>query len=132
MSRFAGWIPFLWVAVGGALGSVLRYWSYGFVYRFLPDTFPYATLGVNVLGSAFIGFFAALTATEGRLMAPANVRLFVMPGICGGFTTFSTFSLETVNLARGGQSGKALANVLLSVLCCLAGTWLGHLVATER
>jgi CrcB protein len=122
--------PYVWVAVGGALGSAFRYWSYGFVYRFLPETFPWGTLWVNILGSAFIGFFAALTAAEGRLLVPSYVRLFVMPGICGGFTTFSTFSLETINLARGGEFGKAGINVAASVLFCLLGAWVGHVMAT--
>jgi CrcB protein len=132
MIRITEWSPLFWVALGGALGSVLRFWSYGFVYRFLPDTFPYATLAVNILGSTFIGFFAALTATEGRLMAPAYLRLFVMPGICGGFTTFSTFSLETVTLARDGHAARAVANVAASVGFCLLGAWLGQWLANER
>ncbi len=121
--------PFAWVAVGGALGSVLRYWSYGAVYRFLPETFPWGTLAVNVIGSTFIGFFAALTATEGRLLVPSYIRTFVMPGICGGFTTFSTFSLETANLARNGEWGKAGINVGASVFFCLLGAWVGHMMA---
>lgn len=130
MIRLSELSPYVWVAAGGAVGSALRYWSYGAVYRFMPETFPWGTLGVNIVGSAFIGFFAALTAAEGRLLVPSYVRTFVMPGMCGGFTTFSTFSLETVNLARNGEFGKAGINVAVSILFCLLGAWVGNMIAT--
>lgn len=128
--RFSEWSPFVWVALGGALGSVLRYWCYGVVYRVLPETFPWGTLAVNIIGSTFIGFFAVFTGTEGRLLVPPYVRLFVMPGMCGGFTTFSTFSLETVNLARGGEMTKAGMNAASSLLFCLVGAWIGAMIAS--
>ncbi len=121
--------PYLWVALGSALGGALRYWSYGAVYRFVPETFPWGTLLVNILGSTFIGFFAAISSADGRLLVPPPVRLFVMPGVCGGFTTFSTFSLETLNLARDGQWARAGVNVSASLLFCLLGVWAGHIIA---
>ncbi|HEU5069469.1 MAG TPA: fluoride efflux transporter CrcB [Verrucomicrobiae bacterium] len=119
---------YLWVALGGALGSVGRYWLNGIVaQRFA--TFPAGTLTVNILGSFIIGVIGALTSPEAR-MAPesrAFVTQFVMIGICGGFTTFSSFSLQTLNLLRDREWFYAGGNVLLSVVLCLAGTWLGYL-----
>ena len=83
-----------------------------------------------MIGSNFIGFFAAITATEGRLFVPASARMFVMVGLCGGFTTFSSFSLETLNLARDGQFVKATVNILATVISCLVGVWCGALLAS--
>ena len=84
---------YLAVALGAALGGVGRFWVGGVAARFLGETLPWGTFLVNVIGSAFLGFFAALTATEGRFLVPSSTRAFVMVGLCGGFTTFSTFSL---------------------------------------
>jgi CrcB protein len=106
-----------------------RYWGYGFMARLLGETFPWGTMAVNVLGSSFIGFFAALSGPDGRLLVPSSVRQFVMVGVCGGFTTFSTFSLETLNQARDGEWLKAFANVLGTLCACFAGVWAGHLLA---
>ncbi len=94
-------------------------------------TFPWGTLIVNILGCTFIGFFATMTAPEGRWLVSTPARQFVMVGICGGFTTFSSFSLETLNLARAGEPGRALAYVLASVLICLLGVWAGYAAALE-
>jgi len=121
--------PYAWIALGSALGGALRYSWYGIMARLFGETFPWGTLAVNIAGCTFIGFFASFTGPDGRVLVSPTVRQFVMPGLCGGFTTFSTFSLETLNLARDGEWGKAAANVLASVLLCLAGVWLGHLVA---
>ena len=86
---------------------------------------------INITGSFIIGFFASLTGTEGRwLMSPA-FRIFFMIGICGGYTTFSSFSLQTLNLANEGEWLRAGANILLSVVLCLAGVWLGWLLASN-
>ena len=85
---------------------------------------------MNVLGCWFIGLFATLTGPEGRWLASSSFRMFVMTGICGGYTTFSTFGLETLNLARDGQWFKAGANVIGSMVFCLVGVWLGHMLAT--
>ena len=119
------------IAFGGALGSVLRFWLSGLTAAHIGETFPGGTLLINVLGSFVIGFFATLTGPEGRWFAGAETRQFVMTGICGGFTTFSSFSLQTLNLARGGEWLRAGGNVTGSVALCLAAVWLGHLLATQ-
>jgi CrcB protein len=119
---------YLWIAFGSALGGMARYGAQGFFARYVSATFPWGTLFVNVTGCCFIGLFAALTAPEGRLMAPVSVRQFVMIGICGGYTTFSSFGLETLNLARDHDMGRAAANVALSMVLCLSGVWLGYLL----
>lgn len=118
------------IGLGAAIGGMGRYWCNGAAARFLGDTFPWGAYTVNVLGSFVIGLFAALTGPEGRLLAPVSTRLFVTVGLCGGFTTFSTFSLETLNLLRDGQFGKASFNVAATVISCLLGVWLGWLLAT--
>lgn len=123
-------MTYLWIAAGSALGGMARYWCGGVIARWLGPAFPWGTLTVNVLGCAFIGGFATLTAPEGRWLVSTTARQFVMIGVCGGFTTFSSFSLETLNLVRDGQWARAAANILGSVLLCLAGVWLGHLAAT--
>ena len=116
---------YLWIALGSAIGGAARYWCYGFAGKYWGGTFPWGTLAVNVLGSAAIGFIATLTSTDGKLLVPSSVRLFVTAGLCGGFTTFSTFSLETLNLARDGEWFKVLGNVTATLLLCLVGVWLG-------
>ncbi len=120
----------LWIALGGALGSVSRYWIAVWA---LPASrhLPWGTIGINVAGSFLIGFFGTLTLEGGRHPAPEWARLFVMVGICGGFTTFSSFSLQTLDLLRGGAWGRALVNVGLSVLLCLAAVAAGHAVAAQ-
>lgn len=120
---------YFWVGIGGALGSLTRYWASGIVARHIGETFPWGTLVVNVTGSFFIGLFAALTGPEGRLLVPGWFRQpFVMAGFCGGYTTFSSFSLQTLSLVQESQWFAAAGNVILSVLCCLAGVWLGHIL----
>ena len=118
---------YIWVAVGGAIGTVGRYWLSGVVAALIGETFPWGTLVINVTGSFVIGLFASVTAPQGRLMVPSLGRQFFMIGICGGYTTFSSFSLQTLNLAREGQWAYATLNVVLSVLLCLAGVWLGSM-----
>ena len=113
------------VAIGGAIGSVGRYACSGLAARAFGESFPWGTILVNVLGSFVIGLVAALAAPEGRLFLPANARLFLMFGICGGFTTFSSFSLQTLNLMRDGAWVWAGANVVSSVVLCVLFTWLG-------
>jgi CrcB protein len=116
---------FLLVAAGGAAGSVARYWMALAVLRLTGPGFPLGTVLINILGSFVIGWFSIFTAPGGRFPAPESTRAFVMTGLCGGFTTFSAFSLQTVELLRAGHGGRALANVLLSVTLCLAATALG-------
>lgn len=119
----------LWIFIGGGLGSLARWWASGFVAQRFGETFPWGTLLVNVSGSFVIGLFAALTGPDGRWLAPASFRQFFMLGICGGYTTFSSFSLQTLNLVEDGQWFKAGANAILSLVLCLAGVWLGHILA---
>ncbi len=124
-------ITTLWIAIGGALGSIARYWMAVGVARLTGPDFPWGTILINILGSFVIGLFAALTAAgTGRWAVPADLRSFVMVGICGGFTTFSSFSLQTLELMRDGRMGQAMANVLLSVALCLAAVAAGHAAAT--
>jgi CrcB protein len=121
---------YLWVALGGAIGSVARFGLGGLVSQKFGETFPWGTLTVNVAGSFIIGFLAALTSSEGRLnpqMRVLTTQLF-MTGVCGGFTTFSSFSLQTINLMRDGEWLYAGGNVLFSVLLCLIATWLGFML----
>lgn len=122
---------YLWIALGSAAGGAARYWCYGVFARWIGATFPWGTLFVNIAGCSFIGFFATLTGPDGRMFVGPLARQVVMAGICGGFTTFSSFGLETLNLARDGEFFKASANVLASVAFCLAGVWLGHVLGVS-
>lgn len=117
------------VIIGGAIGSGLRYLLSGMVAARVGESFPYGTLAVNVMGSLAIGFFATLTAVDGRWMVSPGARMFFMSGVCGGFTTFSSFSLQTLALARDAEWLYAGLNILGSVALCLAGVWLGHVLA---
>jgi CrcB protein len=121
-----------WIGVGAgaAAGGVARYAVAQWFGQKVAPGFPWGTLFINVTGSAFIGFFATFTGQEGRLLVAPQVRLLVMTGICGGYTTFSSFSLETLRLMQDRQYGAALANACGSVCLCLIGVWLGHLLAT--
>jgi len=123
-------LNYAWVALGGALGSVIRFFISGLVASSFGERFPWGTLIINVTGSFIIGFFGTLTGDQGKFMAPSAVRTFFMVGICGGYTTFSSFSLQTLQLAQKNQWLWAGANVLFSVVLCLFGVWLGHVLAT--
>jgi fluoride exporter len=120
---------YLLVALGGALGSVLRFWLSTQFERRLGEAFPWGTIAVNVTGSFLIGLCFSLKGTGGEPMLGSSARALVIVGVLGGYTTFSAFSLQTLNLLRNGQPGLAVANVLLSVLVCLLAVWLGHLAA---
>jgi protein CrcB len=122
-------LTYLWIALGGALGSVGRAWLAIAVARLTGPQFPWGTILVNIAGSFVIGFFGALTGPEGRFSVPGDARAFVMVGICGGFTTFSSFSLQTFDLLRDGRAGQAAGNVLLSVALCLLAVSIGHYAA---
>lgn len=117
------------IFLGGGLGSLARWWASGFVAERFGETFPWGTILVNISGSFVIGLFATLTGPEGRWLASANSRLFFMVGVCGGYTTFSSFSLQTLNLAQEGQWFRAGANAVLSLVLCLLAVWLGHILA---
>ena len=122
-------MTWLWVMLGSALGGAARYWLSGIAAQHISDTFPIGTLIVNVIGSFVIGFFATLTGPDGRMFVGTDARQFVMTGVCGGFTTFSSFSLQTLNLARDGEMALAGANIVLSLVLCLVAVWLGHVAA---
>jgi len=124
-------IPYLYVAIGGALGSLGRYGFGLAASRWMGDAFPWGTIAINIIGSFVIGFFAALTVPDGAIPASANLRTFVMVGICGGFTTFSSFSLQTFSLARDGNWFAAMGNIVLSVVLCLLAVTAGQ-VAADR
>jgi len=120
---------YVWIALGGALGSVARYACSVAAARWLGAAFPWGTLFVNVAGSFAIGLLASLIAADGRPLLGADARAFVTIGVLGGFTTFSSFSLETLELARGGALGAAALNVGFSVALCLVGVSLGSAAA---
>jgi CrcB protein len=123
-------LNYFWVSVGGAVGTAARFWLSGIVAQRYGQTFPYGTLVVNVTGSFIIGLFAALTDPDGRWLVSPSVRQFVMIGVCGGYTTFSSFSLQTLSLAQDGEWFRAAANSFLSFALCLIAVWLGHFCVT--
>jgi CrcB protein len=118
----------LWVALGSALGGVFRYWCSGFIAERIGETFPWGTLFVNIVGSMLIGVFATVTAPDGRLFVGAETRVFFMFGMFGGFTTFSSFSLQTLNLMQDGEWLYVSGYIVGSVVLCLVGVWLGHML----
>lgn len=121
---------YLLVALGGAIGSVVRHWLTETVTTRLDSAFPWGTFLVNVSGCLLIGFFASLSGPAWRQFTSTEGRAFFMVGLCGGYTTFSAFSLQTLNLMRLGEWPRAAAYVAGSVMLCVLGVWLGHLLAT--
>ncbi len=120
---------YLWVGIGSACGGMARFWVSGIVAERVGQRFPWGTIIINITGSLIIGILYALTLPEGRLNTS---RIFatqlLMVGVCGGYTTFSSFSLQTLTLARDGQWFWAGGNVLISVVACLVAVWLGFLL----
>jgi CrcB protein len=119
------------VALGSALGGTARWLAGEALHDWAGTGFPWATLFVNVTGSFLIGLYAALAGPDGRLLAGPRQRQFVMTGICGGYTTFSIFSLETVRLVEAGRHALAGLNVALSVGLWLASVWAGWALANR-
>jgi CrcB protein len=122
-------MAYVLVAVGGAIGSVARYGVGEWVASVLGTAFPWGTLIVNIVGSFIIGAVAALAGSD----APAitdNARLFLAVGVCGGFTTFSAFSLQTLALIQAGAWPQAVLNIAGSVVLCLIAVWVGTLAAS--
>ena len=121
-------LNYLWIMMGGALGTGARFWLSGLIAQRAGEFFPLGTLIVNISGSFAIGFFAALADPQGPLLITPRFRQFFMIGIFGGYTTFSSFSLQTLDLLQEGDWLKAGLNTVLSVFCCLLAVWLGRIL----
>ena len=123
-------MAYLWVGLGSALGGMGRFWIAGFIGQRHGDAFPWGTILVNTTGSFAIGVLAAFTGADGRLHPKLNLLAaqFFMVGICGGYTTFSSFSLQTLKLIQAGSWSQAGANIVLSVAACLVAVWIGYLL----
>jgi fluoride exporter len=121
----------LWVLLGSALGGMGRYALSGFVARRIGEIFPWGTLLVNISGAFVIGVAAAMVAPGGVWPGDPTVRQLVMTGLCGGYTTFSSFTLQTLNLTRAGERGRALANIVGSVALCLIAVWAGYALGRQ-
>jgi len=122
-------LQLLTIAGGGALGAVLRFGMSSYVYRLLGRDFPYGTLAVNVVGSLFMGILFVLFVERG--LVSAEWRSAIIIGFLGAFTTFSTFSIETLMLVESGELSRAALNVVLSVTLCLVATWLGLVMGRQ-
>jgi CrcB protein len=120
---------YFWVAMGGAIGSMARHWSTAVGNLLFGAAFPWGTLLINIIGSFVIGFFFVITGPDGRFDASLGARLFVMTGICGGYTTFSAFSLQTLTIFQDGAWLRGGGYVIASVVLCLIAVWLGHAAA---
>ena len=118
------------VALGGAIGTVARY-LLALAAAPISASLPWGTIAINIAGSFLIGLVGTLTLAQGRYPMPETARLFVMVGFCGGFTTFSSFSLQTLDLLRAGAIGRAALNIAASVLLCLAAVALGHVAGAR-
>lgn len=116
-------MKYVLIFLGGGIGAALRYWMQGVVYGRTGTDFPYGTMAVNVLGCLVIGLL--MISLEERFLAVPSLRLFLTIGILGGFTTFSSFSYETLALVRDGEFLRALANVGFTMIACLSATWAG-------
>ena len=123
-------MPYLWIALGSAFGGVARFWLSGVFAQRFGDTFPWGTIFVNITGCFLIGLIESLTGLGGRWAVHPHARQFLMIGIMGGYTTFSSFSLQTLFLAQKGQLFYAAGNVVLSVVVCLVAVWLGYVIGT--
>ena len=125
-------LAYLWVALGGAIGSVSRFWINGLVSDRLGATFPWGTLLINVTGSLIIGLVGSAANPEGRLDSPTRVfaTQFLMIGVCGGYTTFSSFSWQTLRLLQDRQWLYAGGNILLSVTLCMVAVWVGYVLGS--
>jgi CrcB protein len=121
---------YLAVAIGSIIGGTARWLMSELLHAYFPDGLPWGTLFVNVTGSFLIGFYAAISGPDGRIFAGPVQRQFVMTGICGGYTTFSVFSLESVRLLEAGQLQLGGLNVAVSLVSWLLAVWSGFALAT--
>jgi fluoride exporter len=126
-------LAYLWVAIGGALGSMARYGFGNFILDKFGPVFPWNTLFVNVSGSFIIGILGALTEPEGKMSPQSRVLAtqLLITGVCGGYTTFSSFSLQTLKLLRDREWFYAGGNILGSVALCMITVWLGYLLGSK-
>jgi CrcB protein len=123
-----GLIASIIVVIGSGIGGLGRYWVGVYAARMFGEGFPIGTLFINVGGSFIIGLYGALTMAGGVAPASAEMRTFVMVGLCGGYTTFSSFSLQTFDLIKSGEVGRAALYIILSVLLCVIGTAVGYYI----
>lgn len=121
-------LTYFWIGIGSLLGGMARYACSRAVAMRFGETFPWGTLFVNVTGSFVIGFIAALAGPDSRLIVGPNTRNFLLVGICGGYTTFSSFSLQTLQLIQNRDLGEAFGNILLSVAACMAAVAIGYML----
>lgn len=120
---------YFWIFLGSGLGGLARFALSGLIAHRMGETFPWGTVVINVSGSFIIGVFATLTDPDGRFLVGSTARQFVMTGILGGFTTYSSFSLQTLSLARDGEWARAATNAFGTFVLCFLAVWLGHLAA---
>lgn len=119
---------YLWIAVGGALGSMARFFVSSSFAKIFGEVFPWGTIIVNITGCFVIGILATLTGPDGRVVVASDFRQFLLIGICGGYTTFSSFSLQNLNLLRDGDLLAAGSNTLVSFVACMVAVWLGAVI----
>jgi CrcB protein len=122
-------IGVLWMGVGGFLGTIARYFVSSAIAGVVGETFPWGTVIVNISGCFVIGVLAIATGPDGRLVVPPDIRQFLLIGVCGGYTTFSSFSLQTLNLMRAGDMAGAAGNIVVSVVACMLAVWAGAALA---
>lgn len=127
-SNWSSAILYGYIAIGSVTGGVARYLLSLVIQS---AGFPWATLFVNVTGSFIIGFYGTLSGPDGRMFASTRQRQFVMTGFCGGYTTFSTFSLETFKLLQAGMAKIAFTNIAVSIVTWLVAVWLGYALASR-
>ncbi|WP_290652041.1 fluoride efflux transporter CrcB [Aquisalimonas sp.] len=124
-------VDLLAVLLGSAVGGAARYWVSGVVNRWLGERFPWGTLVANVSGAVLIGILAALATDSAALSAAPQAQLLLIVGVCGSYTTVSSFALQTLALARDAQWLPAAINVLASLGLCMLGVWLGFGLAMQ-